>query len=373
MDSPNPINKHPRDSPVAPESDSQRNVDDTTRWSSGQYSDVIELEQDFKTFNVSETSVTEPKGIELLVSGINDTATLQDTQLLFQDMTGVKVSKMLMELVTGRNEGYCFVECVTLDLANKVIQKYHQYLWLGRAINVEFADARDSTIERSTGRDEGMNGSIDETWKSAGHNESRDGSSDYTWKPEGLEVPDIAGRGVFVGQLPRFPNQAVTEGSIKDLFKDYNVKTVGPLISYRKPTPSLKGNWNSCIVRLESLDEEARAIEALNGAFRWNGQVTVRANQFDPGNPRQLFITGLPDSPMEHVFVGFARSLLAAFKISQVIPRKTRRPGTGQFTHQSCLVELSSEAEAIAAVWALDWATQWGCEIRVMPAEKPKY
>lgn len=84
-------------------------------------------------------------------------------------------------------------------------------------------------------------------------------------------------RRVYVGGLPRIPNQDAVNAEIRHLFRGRNVLAVSKLVSPHHSKHDLPGSHYYCFVDLPSPQEAQGAAQALNGtATPYGGQYQVR-------------------------------------------------------------------------------------------------
>ena len=77
------------------------------------------------------------EGRRLYVGNLPYDTTVKDIENLFQDVDGIEAINMSIDPMTGRNPSYCFVDLVTKDLAEGIMEMYNGRLFRERALRVK--------------------------------------------------------------------------------------------------------------------------------------------------------------------------------------------------------------------------------------------
>lgn len=62
---------------------------------------------------------------------------VKDIEGLFADVDGIEAINMSIDPMTGRNPSYCFVDLVTKDLAEGIMEMYNGRMFRERALRVK--------------------------------------------------------------------------------------------------------------------------------------------------------------------------------------------------------------------------------------------
>jgi RNA recognition motif-containing protein len=131
---------------------------------------------------------------------------------------------------TGRNPSYCFVELGTPEEANRAMGELNGRAVMGRPVKINV-----NTPKRDKDRSEGARPPIlsyDRGWRPQISNQDpkQEGGNPYVfdrWQrkdaAEHFKGPTEENRRLYVGGLPRIPNQDTVNDEMRALFKDYKM------------------------------------------------------------------------------------------------------------------------------------------------------
>jgi RNA recognition motif-containing protein len=132
---------------------------------------------------------------------------------------------------TGRNPSYCFVELGTPEEANRAMGELNGKEIMGRPVKINI-----NTPKRGKDRSEGARPPIqsyDRGWRpqtSAPQDPKEGKGNPYVfdrWQrkdaAEHFKGPSEENRRLYVGGLPRIPNQDTVNEEMRALFKDYEM------------------------------------------------------------------------------------------------------------------------------------------------------
>lgn len=77
------------------------------------------------------------EGRRLYVGNLPYDTSIKDIEDLFRDVDGIEAINMSIDPITGRNPSYCFVDLVTKDLAEGVMEMYNGRLFRQRNLKVK--------------------------------------------------------------------------------------------------------------------------------------------------------------------------------------------------------------------------------------------
>ncbi|PGH08682.1 hypothetical protein AJ80_07803 [Polytolypa hystricis UAMH7299] len=179
---------------------------------------------------------------------------------------------------TGRNPSYCFVDLATKEQSDRAMEQLNGKDMLGRPVKIKLGIPKSNRDPPFGRRDPASPGEdqpprfIFERW------ERNDASShwyDYT----------AQGRRLFVGGLPKMPDQPTIDYEIRKLFYGFKVEAISKAISphHKRPQP---GHQYFLFVDLASTEEADAAIKALAGVSAvWGQRVQInkaRGNSHKP-------------------------------------------------------------------------------------------
>ncbi|RFU31515.1 hypothetical protein B7463_g4821, partial [Scytalidium lignicola] len=316
------------------------------------------------------------EGRRLYVGNMTYEATVKDIEALFADVaSGIQAINMSVDPMTGRNPSYCFIDFESKELAERVMAEYNGRDFMRRPLKVR------PGVKSGTGtgrydmppRQNSLNGGEDmsPTAKRA-HAFDR-------WRrvetPEQSNSAPQEGRRLYVGGLPRFPDQETTNRQIRDLFKDYDIDidAVSKLISPHETKKNDLGNHYYCFVDLSSELDLDHAINSLNNIEKWNWNIKVsRANGVSGklNERKRLYVGGLPLFKDQITADSEIKALFERYDIQTISklfpPHESRKDEAGN--NHYCFVELADGQQADSAIEALDWKEKWDWKIRVKHA-----
>lgn len=323
-----------------------------------------------KPLDESKAEQAIEEGRRLYVGNMSYEATVKDIESLFADVVSeIQAINMSVDPMTGRNPSYCFIDFNSKELAEKVMAEYDGREFLHRPLKVR------PGVKSGTGT-----GRYDVRPRQNGLSSHGDSSPSSTkpyvfdrWRrletPEQLNAAPQEGRRLYVGGLPRFPDQETTNREIRDLFKDFDVDLISKLISPHESRRDEPGNHHYCFVDLASENDLYRAINSLDNLEKWNWHIRVNKASGISGKlneRKRLYVGGLPKAATETEI----RELFEGYDIQTIsklfAPHESKRnePGNSYY----CFVELANGQQADSAVAAVDWKEKWGGKVRVKHA-----
>ena len=117
---------------------------------------------------------------------------------------------MSVDPFTGRNPSYCFIELSNPDQARAAMEQLNGKDVLGRPVKINLANS-------STGRH--RTDYIHDRWHATGARSRFEGAADQ-------------GRRLYVGGLPRMPDQAAVNIGMRELFDGWEVDAVSKIIRH---------------------------------------------------------------------------------------------------------------------------------------------
>jgi RNA recognition motif-containing protein len=160
---------------------------------------------------------------------------------------------MSVDPFTGRNPSYCFIELSTADQARSAIEQLNGKDILGRPVKVNLANASGARHR---------NDYIHDRWHATGARSRFDGAADQ-------------GRRLYVGGLPRMPDQAAVNLAMRDLFAGWEVDAVSKIISPHESKKAEPGNHYYVFVDFKDSLEAADAVKKLDGTYKYNGKLRI--------------------------------------------------------------------------------------------------
>lgn len=269
--------------------------------------------------------------------------------------------------MTGRNPSYCFVDFVSTDLANQVMQQLDSQTFLGRALRVK------PGVKSGTG---GGRFHLRENRPEANNDRKDDSFAFDRWRrlerPDEMNKAAEEGRRVHVAGLPAFDGQADANVQLRKLFESFEVKVVSKLISTPEEKRLHDVFYHYCFIDLDSPEEVSRAIKELNGTEPWGWPIKVSETSGTSkklNERKRLFVSGLPEFPSDLATEQSIRELFEGYPITTISKlNRPRDPTDGIDGHCFCFVEMSTADAADKAMEELDWKEGWGGKIRVKPA-----
>jgi RNA recognition motif-containing protein len=315
------------------------------------------------------------EGRRVYVGNLPYEATTKDIEKLFEDISsGVEAINMSVDPMTGRNPSYCFVDFISSNLANQVMQEYNSQVFLGRPLKVK-PGVKSGT---GTGHFDLRPRHIQNRPES--NQERNDAFSFDRWRrlesPENMDKAGQEGRRVYVGGLPRFDSQADANVQLRELFAGFDVLVISKLISTPEEKRYHNGHHNYCFVDLSAPEEAQRAMTELDGKEKWGWKIKVSVSNGSSrkiSERRRLFISGLPEFPDQQATEDGIRELFKEFDVLMISKLNLPRDlSAGTDGHCFCFVELATQEEADKAMVELDWNELWGGKVRVKPATRTR-
>ncbi|CAG8973956.1 hypothetical protein HYALB_00007485 [Hymenoscyphus albidus] len=312
------------------------------------------------------------EGRRIYVGNLPYDAQIDDLRGLLADIThSIQDISMSVDPMTGRNPSYCFVDFTSKAEAEKTIQHYNGLRFMGRPLKVKPAVnagegkgryhlKKDTLQSRNDPEMEAPSAENDKT--PYAFDSSRRLDAEYN--PKEPNVSTVGeDRRVFVGGLPRFPDQVTTSLKMKELFEGYNIGAISKLISPHESIKTDPGNSYHCYVDLGSAEEVDKAVAELDGIEKWNWNLRVaRSNRVSSElrERQRVYINNLPNAlgyDGEVTLEGELRNLLHPFGelefVSKIFSRyKNERTGLKSGCY--CFVEFDKASQTDAASRALD-------------------
>jgi hypothetical protein len=160
---------------------------------------------------------------------------------------------MSVDPFTGRNPSYCFIELSTPAQAKAAMEQLNGKDILGRPVKINVANS--STAKH-------RNDYIHDRWHATGARSRFDGASDQ-------------GRRLYVGGLPRMPDQAAVNLAMRELFANWEVDAVSKIISPHESKKDQPGNHYYVFVDFKDGLEAADAVKKLDGTFKFGGKLKI--------------------------------------------------------------------------------------------------
>ncbi|KAK4132045.1 RNA-binding domain-containing protein [Trichocladium antarcticum] len=195
--------------------------------------------------------------------------------------------------VSGRNPGYCFLEFVTREEAERALAALPGTPLCGRPIKVGPCNPKSSRQSRwdgSRGSDYSPTFQRWGDWKGAdapvasGEQGPNGAIQHLKQRARGAN-----GAQLYIGGLGKMIDQEHHDTEIQELLDGFEIVTIGKRITPHPDTQSVPGNHHYCFVDLISPEEAERAMTALNGAAVPGGRLRVslaRSKKMPAGDPR---------------------------------------------------------------------------------------
>ncbi|GAB0138481.1 poly(A) RNA binding protein [Epichloe bromicola] len=215
----------------------------------------------------------------------------------FGDFEAVQLS---VDPVSGRNPGYCFVDFVNHDGAERALESLNATI-RGRALKVgpcKPKQPRSNARWGSDGRSPsfqrwGDEGASPRHGSTNGHDRGQRTSSDHVEEAVGED----SGKRVYVGGLSPSVDQALDTAEVTELFAGFAPVTISNRIKPRESTSALPGNHHYCFVEFGTREEAQSAIDTLNGKVTESGPLRVSVAK-PPSNKQR----GQRSSPYNNKF-----------------------------------------------------------------------
>jgi RNA recognition motif-containing protein len=328
--------------------------------------------------NSQQADLAVDEGRRVYVGNLPYEATVKDIETLFVDLgKGVEAINMSVDLMTGRNPSYCFVDFTTKELAETAMVEYDGKEFLRRPLKVKPGVKSSTGSGRFNKFDVPGSGSPSSPSPIRMNNENMSPAQDR-WRrmeaPEQLHKAVSEGRRLYVGGLPQFPSNGAQNAEIQALFdaEKLNVDIIGNQISPHESKRSEKGNHYYCFVDLVSADDTETAVAALNGLERWGWRLKVSRASGTPtklGERRRVYVSGLPEFDGPEATEAGIKELFAGYDVRSVSRLlQPREPKSEEGNRCYCFVEVADEEQREKAIAELDWKEMWGWKVRVKPA-----
>ncbi|TVY94442.1 29 kDa ribonucleoprotein B-like protein [Lachnellula willkommii] len=313
------------------------------------------------------------QGRRLYVGNLPYEAKLDDIRVLFADISDViQGISMSVDLMTGRNPSYCFVDFTSKESAAEAMENYNGRTFMRRALKV-----KPGVKPRGNRNDRHDSGPP--RHDSSSPQESTDSPYAYQrWRRLDAQVDTEShntsateeGRRLYVGGLPRFPTQAEQNQEIRELFKDYDIQVISKLVSPHKSKQAEPGNHYYCFVDLSSREDSDRAIVALNGLDKWNWNIIVSRSTAISGKlheRQRVYVAGLPLFQDEKTLSNEIKTLFESFGDVKVVSKvfEAGASASNQKNTGYCFVEFADGAQADRAIAILDGTERWGWKVKV--------
>jgi RNA recognition motif-containing protein len=292
------------------------------------------------------------EGRRVYVGNMPYQATIHDVEKLFSEVaSGIEGISMSVDPLTGRNPSYCFIDFTSSDLAQSVMEGYSGRDIMGRALKVKpgvrstTSASRQAMIEKSPLSRREVNPLYQDRWRTV----------------EDLEKVNKAGeegRRLYVGGLPRFKDQFITNLKVRELFQGFNVLIVGKLISPHESKRDELGNHHYCFVDLATAEEAVEAMRSLDGMRKFSGHVKVDRSfgtSRKLAERRSLYVGGLPEFESQEALEAAMRKLFGGYAINNISKLFSPAvPKNEEGNRMFCFVELANGEQADAAIAELD-------------------
>lgn len=174
---------------------------------------------------------------------------------------------MSIDPFTGRNPSYCFVDFHDAEQASKAMEVLQGAPIRNRAVRIRPKTERKELSRRLPTK------SYDRGWRAKEEATEHVDESSYVFdrwrRPDAREhwvTPTEERRRVYVGGLPRIPNQDVVNEEMRNLFHEWNIQAVSKLVSPRdKFQQQIPGSHYYCFVDFPTAEETQDAISKLDG------------------------------------------------------------------------------------------------------------
>jgi RNA recognition motif-containing protein len=173
---------------------------------------------------------------------------------------------------TGRNPSYCFVDFNTTGDALNALHLIGGQEVRGRPVKINAKTAKCDPIYHENNQNPSRRAFSDNVDKKAGPY-----AFDRWTQHDAVEhwtAPIEDGRRLYVGGLPRMPDQGTANVEMRKLFRNFNVQAVSKVIWPHPSTKYKPGDHHYCFVDL------ATAEEAQEAALLFNGRVTPYGGRY---------------------------------------------------------------------------------------------
>ena len=315
------------------------------------------------------------QGRRLYVGNLPYEAKLDDIRALFADISDViQDISMSIDLMTGRNPSYCFVDFTSKEAAAEAMENYNGQTFMKRPLKVK------SGLKPRANRNDRHDSVRDAPFP---QESSESPYASHRWRRLDEQVDTESynasateeGRRLYVGGLPRFPTQAEHNQEIRELFKGYEVQVVSKLVSPHASKQTKGGNHYYCFVDLASREDADRAIAALNGLDKWNWDIIVSRSTAISGKlheRQRVYVAGLPLFQNENTLENEMKALFEPFGEVKVVSKIFEKEASESNKNNTgyCFVEFADGTQADRAVAALDQTERWDWKVKVRRANR---
>lgn len=174
---------------------------------------------------------------------------------------------MSIDPFTGRNPSYCFVDFHDADEASRALEVLEGAPIRNRPVRIRPKTERKGLSRRLPTK------TYDRGWRAKEASTENVDESSYVFdrwrRPDARDhwiTPTEERRRVYVGGLPRIPNQDVVNEEMRNLFHEWHIQAVSKLVSPRdKSQQQIPGSHYYCFVDFPTAEEASEAIVKLDG------------------------------------------------------------------------------------------------------------
>ena len=204
----------------------------------------------------------------------------------------------------GRNPSYCFVDFHTQADADHALQILPGKLVRNRPIKVNLKTERKLPF---AARNRVPTKTYDRGWRTQTVPSLDVKENAYVYDrwsrddaPSRWTAPLDTGRRLFVGGLPRIPNQDSLNVEMRTLFQGWNIEAVSKIISPNDRWRSKPGSHSYCFVDLSTAQQAQDAAGALDGkATLYGGNYKVELAKLPSSKPTKVMREQLGVQKME--------------------------------------------------------------------------
>ncbi|WEW58995.1 hypothetical protein PRK78_004463 [Emydomyces testavorans] len=242
---------------------------------------------DHCTVSAPDVPASFAEGRRLYVGNMPYMAKKEDVEALFSSAVEhgkgyyqIERIDISIDPFTGRNPSFCFVELANKEQATDAMEELDGKDMLGRPVKIKPGVPKSPKPQfgrrNPSNQDEQLPPPfIFDRW-------GRDDAASHWYG-----VAD-EGRRLFVGGLPRMPNQATADYEIQKLFYGFKIEAISKVISPHPSKRSQPGNHYFLFVDLESAEEADRAIKTLGGVSAvWGSPVRINKARGNSQKPAE--------------------------------------------------------------------------------------
>ena len=160
---------------------------------------------------------------------------------------------MSVDPFSGRNPSYCFIELSNSAQAKAAMDQLNGKDILGRPVKINLATS--STSRHRTDY-------IHDRWHATGARSRFDSAADQ-------------GRRLYIGGLPRMPDQATVNIAMRELFAGWEVDAVSKINSPHESKKAEPGYHHYVFVDFKDALEAADAVKKLDGTYKFGGKLRI--------------------------------------------------------------------------------------------------